>query len=244
MFSYLNLNRAFLELEAGAELYCLHKNRWWQTAAGPELDTGAFVAGLEYAADTEATVLGKPSRGLLRGGARGARRRAGYDLDGRRRSRGRLHGRAEARDADDPRAHRQVPSRRGRALTGAARRDRLARSRSCPTGWSATSRCHQGGGRPDRDRANPARARAPRRGFQERCFTEDERAYCDSKPNPPQHYAGRFAAKEAVGKALGSGVYFTWKEIEVRGRPKPGVHLSGARHVGRAGGARARSSSR
>ena len=63
--------------------------------------------------------------------------------------------------------------------------------------------------------------------FKERCFTEHEREYCDSKPNPPQHYAGRFAAKEAVGKALGSGVYFTWKEIEVRGRPKPGVHLSG-----------------
>jgi len=64
-------------------------------------------------------------------------------------------------------------------------------------------------------------------GFKERCFTEAERAYCDSKPNPAQHYAGRFAAKEAVGKALGSGVHFTWKEIEIRGRPKPGVHLSG-----------------
>jgi HAD superfamily hydrolase (TIGR01458 family) len=61
IFSYLNLNRAFHELEAGAELYCLHKNRWWQTADGPRLDAGAFVAGLEYAADIEATVLGKPS---------------------------------------------------------------------------------------------------------------------------------------------------------------------------------------
>jgi holo-[acyl-carrier protein] synthase len=64
-------------------------------------------------------------------------------------------------------------------------------------------------------------------GFKERCFTEAERAYCDSRPNPPQHYAARFAGKEAVGKALGSGVYFTWREIEIRGRPKPGVHLSG-----------------
>jgi HAD superfamily hydrolase (TIGR01458 family) len=61
VFSYLNLNRAFHELDAGAELYCLHKNRWWQTADGARLDGGAFVAGLEYAADTEATVLGKPS---------------------------------------------------------------------------------------------------------------------------------------------------------------------------------------
>src|SRR5262249_44547636 len=61
VFSYLNLNRAFHELDAGAELYCLHKNRWWQTADGARLDAGAFVAGLEYAADVEATVLGKPS---------------------------------------------------------------------------------------------------------------------------------------------------------------------------------------
>ena len=61
IFSYLNLNRAFLELQAGAALYCLHRNRWWQTAEGPRLDAGAFVAGLEYAAGVEATVLGKPS---------------------------------------------------------------------------------------------------------------------------------------------------------------------------------------
>ncbi|HEX7082937.1 MAG TPA: TIGR01458 family HAD-type hydrolase [Gaiellaceae bacterium] len=61
VFSYLNLNRAFHELEAGAALYCLHKNRWWQTGDGPRLDAGAFVAGLEYAAETEAMVLGKPS---------------------------------------------------------------------------------------------------------------------------------------------------------------------------------------
>jgi len=64
-------------------------------------------------------------------------------------------------------------------------------------------------------------------GFRLRCFTEVERAYCDSKPNPAQHYAGRFAAKEAVGKALGVGVHFTWREIEIVGRPKPGVRLSG-----------------
>ena len=64
-------------------------------------------------------------------------------------------------------------------------------------------------------------------GFRERCFTEAERTYCDSRPNPPQHYAARFAGKEAVGKALGSGVRFTWKEIEIAGRPKPGVRLSG-----------------
>jgi HAD superfamily hydrolase (TIGR01458 family) len=61
VFSYMNLARAFHELEAGAELYSLHKNRWWQTSRGPLLDSGCFVAGLEYAADVDATVLGKPS---------------------------------------------------------------------------------------------------------------------------------------------------------------------------------------
>jgi HAD superfamily hydrolase (TIGR01458 family) len=61
VFSYMNLARAFSELDAGAELYCLHRNRWWQTSRGPLLDAGAFVAGLEYAAEVVATVLGKPS---------------------------------------------------------------------------------------------------------------------------------------------------------------------------------------
>ena len=61
VFSYMNLARAFHELEGGAALYCLHKNRWWQTTRGPLLDSGCFVAGLEYAADVEATVVGKPS---------------------------------------------------------------------------------------------------------------------------------------------------------------------------------------
>jgi holo-[acyl-carrier protein] synthase len=66
-------------------------------------------------------------------------------------------------------------------------------------------------------------------GFRERCFTEAERAYCDSRRNPAESYAGRFAGKEAVGKALGLGVAraFAWKDIEIAGRPKPSVRLSG-----------------
>ena len=64
-------------------------------------------------------------------------------------------------------------------------------------------------------------------GFRDRCFTPAEQAYCDSRANPAESYAGRFAGKEAVGKALGVGVRFTWKEIEIVGRPKPGVTLSG-----------------
>ena len=65
--------------------------------------------------------------------------------------------------------------------------------------------------------------------FRERCFTPAEIAYCDSRPNPAQSYAGRFAGKEAVGKALGFGVAraFAWREIEIAGRPTPSVRLSG-----------------
>ena len=65
--------------------------------------------------------------------------------------------------------------------------------------------------------------------FRARCFTDAERAYCDSRPNPAQHYAARFAGKEAVGKALGFGVAraFAWREVEIAGRPKPSVSLSG-----------------
>lgn len=65
--------------------------------------------------------------------------------------------------------------------------------------------------------------------FRERCFTAAERAYCDSRPNPAQHYAARFAGKEAVGKALGFGVAraFAWRDVEITGHPKPTVKLAG-----------------
>ena len=65
--------------------------------------------------------------------------------------------------------------------------------------------------------------------FTSRCFTDAERAYCDSRPNPAQHYAARFAGKEAVGKALGFGVAraFAWTDVEIAGRPKPSVTLNG-----------------
>jgi len=66
-----------------------------------------------------------------------------------------------------------------------------------------------------------------RPGFRDRCFTKAEQAYCDSRRNPAESYAARFCGKEAVGKALGCGVRFTWKEIEIVGREKPGVTLTG-----------------
>ena len=65
--------------------------------------------------------------------------------------------------------------------------------------------------------------------FRDRCFTAEEQRYCDSRPNPAQHYAARFAGKEAVGKAIGFGVAraFAWRDIEIVGRPKPRVTLHG-----------------
>jgi holo-[acyl-carrier protein] synthase len=65
--------------------------------------------------------------------------------------------------------------------------------------------------------------------FRERCFTEAERDYCESRRNPAESYAGRFAGKEAVGKALGFGVAraFAWRDIEIVGRPRPAVTLHG-----------------
>ena len=72
------------------------------------------------------------------------------------------------------------------------------------------------------------RSALERPGFRDRCFTKAEQEYCDGRPNPAQHYAARFAAKEAVGKAVGFGVAraFAWKDIEIVGRPKPSVQLS------------------
>jgi holo-[acyl-carrier protein] synthase len=76
------------------------------------------------------------------------------------------------------------------------------------------------------ERVEQALSRHPVR-FRERCFTLREIEELDRKPRPSESYAGRFAAKEAIGKALGTGVHFTWTEIEVAGRGKPTVTLTG-----------------
>ncbi len=53
--------------------------------------------------------------------------------------------------------------------------------------------------------------------FLERVFTRKERDYCERQKFPAQHYAARFAAKEAVMKAFGTGMSagMKWTEIEV-----------------------------
>jgi HAD superfamily hydrolase (TIGR01458 family) len=64
-FGYAVLNRAFRQLIGGAELIALQRNRYWMTPDGLSLDVGPFVAALEYAARTDAFVVGKPARGFF-----------------------------------------------------------------------------------------------------------------------------------------------------------------------------------
>ncbi len=67
--------------------------------------------------------------------------------------------------------------------------------------------------------------------FLQKIFTEGELAYARSKKFPLNHIAGRFAAKEAVAKALATGWSggFRWKDVEVTNDPsgKPAIALHG-----------------
>jgi HAD superfamily hydrolase (TIGR01458 family) len=60
-FTYEHLNHAFRLLMEGASLVAMHRNLYWRTADGLELDAGAYVAGLEAAANVVATICGKPA---------------------------------------------------------------------------------------------------------------------------------------------------------------------------------------
>ena len=60
-WDYALLNRLFHHVMAGADIVAMHKNRFWKTEAGLQLDIGGFVAALEYATGVQARVVGKPS---------------------------------------------------------------------------------------------------------------------------------------------------------------------------------------
>ena len=57
--------------------------------------------------------------------------------------------------------------------------------------------------------------------FLQRIYTDAERRYCESKPNKFERFAGRFAAKEAAMKAIGTGWKrgVAWREFEVMRAP-------------------------
>jgi HAD superfamily hydrolase (TIGR01458 family) len=65
LFTFDLLNRAFLNLRAGARLIAAQKNRSWMSEHGLQIDAGAFVAALEYAAEVTALVVGKPAPGFF-----------------------------------------------------------------------------------------------------------------------------------------------------------------------------------
>lgn len=66
--------------------------------------------------------------------------------------------------------------------------------------------------------------------FLDRVFTENEQQYCLQHKEPSKNFAGRFAAKEAIVKALGSGLKdgLSWLDFEILNdaQGKPVVHLS------------------
>lgn len=77
------------------------------------------------------------------------------------------------------------------------------------------------------DRLAQARSRRPR--LLDRIFTPAEIAYCLSRANADQSLAARFAAKEAVFKALGTAQGMAWQDIEIitDGAGRPEARLGG-----------------
>lgn len=68
--------------------------------------------------------------------------------------------------------------------------------------------------------------------FKDKVFLPGEQSYCDAKAFPYQHYAARFAAKEAVSKAFGTGIglHINWLDMEVVRDPEsgaPSIRLGG-----------------
>lgn len=68
--------------------------------------------------------------------------------------------------------------------------------------------------------------------FLQRLFTPGERIYCEAQKRPELHFSARFAAKEAVAKAFGTGIgkEVGWLDLEIirRESGEPGVRLTGA----------------
>jgi holo-[acyl-carrier protein] synthase len=82
------------------------------------------------------------------------------------------------------------------------------------------------------DRMDRALVRHP--SMRDRVFTPEERAYCDGRARPAESYAARFAAREAVIKALGGYRRKRWQDISVS------RHASGAPSIVLAGNAKVR----
>ena len=210
VFSYMNLSRAFSEIRMGASLYCLHKNTWWQTSIGPMLDSGAFVAGLEYATGVEATVLGKPSPSYFAAAldALGAEPELTWLV-------------TDDVDADVPGA-RLFGMKTALVRTGKFRPESLETAKAVARHRRLVARTVPGAARGGPGRRLGAvkvgvdiieieriERALERPGFRERCFTEAERAYCDSRaaPGPELRGAVRRQGGRGKGARLRSAVH-------------------------------------
>ena len=60
-WNYSLLDQVFNRLIDGAELIAMHKNRFWKTETGLQMDIGGFITALEYASDRKSVLIGKPS---------------------------------------------------------------------------------------------------------------------------------------------------------------------------------------
>ncbi|HXG26955.1 MAG TPA: HAD-IIA family hydrolase [Candidatus Binatia bacterium] len=64
--TFRELDIAFRQLRAGADFIAMHRNPWWMTPKGFTLDSGAMIAGLEFALGRRAVICGKPSPVVFR----------------------------------------------------------------------------------------------------------------------------------------------------------------------------------
>ncbi len=81
--SFANLDRAFRLIRGGAALLAMHRNPWWYTSRGPTLDSGAFVAALEFATGAHAVLCGKPGPIMFRTALAGLSRDLGRRIAAR-----------------------------------------------------------------------------------------------------------------------------------------------------------------
>ena len=143
-----NMNRAFRLVRNGAVLVGMHQNPWWLTPEGPTLDSGAFVAGLEFATETRARIVGKPHPEFFSVAITDLRREVGRDL-----------ARADiAMVGDDVRSDVRAAQRAGlRGIFVLSGKHGMRRHRSRGEGtWRAPTRCR-------RQRPCRRRRRAPAR---------------------------------------------------------------------------------
>jgi HAD superfamily hydrolase (TIGR01450 family) len=130
--SYANLDIAFRQIRAGAAFIAMHRNPWWMTPKGITLDTGAMIAGLEFATGRKAVICGKPSPVVFRQAIEELR----AELAGRGSGESRLRAGEVAMVGDDPRADiagaRRVGMRGLLVLTGKVGAEEAATS-SVPT---------------------------------------------------------------------------------------------------------------